>query len=119
MRLSKTGLLIIGIIPIIFGLIIIYNYWIAIAKLFPLGMTTSLIFPQLVVIGIAVFLGASVYWGILVYYIHLLQENEVVIQSNFSRLAGSGTSHLENARKLIGDVLRDIRASEDRLRPHQ
>ncbi len=58
------------------------------------------------------FLGASVYWGILVYYIYMLQENEVLIQDNFNELAGSGTKHLENAKTLIGQVLDDIKTSE-------
>lgn len=117
MRLSKNNLLIIGIVPIILALIIIYNFWTAIQTLLPLGMTTYLIYDQLVVIGAAVFLGASVYWGILVYYIYLIQENEVLIQDNFTQLAGSGTAHLENAKKLIGKVLEDIKATE--LKPHQ
>lgn len=119
MRLSKTNLLIIGIVPIIMGLIIIYNFWIAITTLQPRGMTTFFIFDQLIIIGAAAFLGASIYWGIMVYYTYLLQENEIIIQSNFTRLAGSGTLHLENAKKLINKVLQDIKASEDRLKPRQ
>lgn len=117
MRLSKNNLLIIGIVPIILGLIIIYNFWTAIQTLFPLGMTTYLIYNQLAVIGAAVFIGGSIYWGILVYYIYLIQENEVLIQNNFTQLAGSGTAHLESAKKLIGKVLEDIKATE--LKPHQ
>ena len=118
MRLSKTNLLIIGIVPIILGMVIMYNGWIAVQTLFPLGMTTYLIYNQLVVIGAAVFLGGSAYWGILVYYIHLMQENEVVIQDNFTQLARSGTAHLENAKTLITKVLEDIK-SADLLKPHQ
>ncbi len=116
MRLSKTNLIIIGIVPIVFGLIIMYNFWTAIEELYPRGMTTYLVFDQLVAIGAAVLLGASIYWGILVYYIYLLQENEVLIQNNFSQLAGSGTKHLESAKKLINQVLVDIKASE-KLKP--
>jgi hypothetical protein len=117
MRLSKNNLLIIGIVPIIFGLIIIYNFGIAIGKLFPLGQTTYFIYDQLVVIGAASFIGGSIYWGILVYYIYLVQENEVLIQDNFTQLAGSGTAHLESAKKLISKVLEDIKATD--LKPHQ
>jgi hypothetical protein len=118
MRLSKNSLVIIGIVPIILGLIIMYNFWIAIEKLYPLGMTTYLIFDQIVVIGAAVFLGTSVYWCILVYYIYLMQENEVFIQDNFTQLAGSGTAHLQNAKKLIAKVLDDIKVTE-RIKPQQ
>ncbi|MCZ7396585.1 MAG: hypothetical protein ABOK23_06175 [Candidatus Methanoperedens sp.] len=112
MRLSKNNLLIIWIVPIIFGLIIIYNFWTAIQTLLPRGMSTYLIYNQLAVIGAAVFIGGAVYWSVLVYYIHLIQENEVVIQDNFTQLAGSGTAHLESAKKLITKVLEDIKAVE-------
>jgi len=54
----------------------------------------------------------SVYWGILVYYIYMIQENELIIQDNFNQLAGSGTRHLENAKNLIGQVLDDIRQAK-------
>ncbi|MFZ3060592.1 MAG: hypothetical protein WA102_12760 [Candidatus Methanoperedens sp.] len=118
MRLSKNNLVIIGIVPIIIGLIIMYNFWIAIEKLYPLGMTTYMVFNQMVVIGAAVFLGGSVYWGILVYYIYLMQENEVFIQDNFTQLAGSGTAHLQNAKALIAKVLADIKVTE-RIKPQQ
>lgn len=118
MRISKNNLLIIAIVPIILGMVIMYNGWIAVQTLFPLGMTTYLIYNQLVVIGAAVFLGGSAYWAILVYYIHLMQENEVAIQDNFTQLAGSGTAHLENAKGLIAKVLDDIKITE-RLKPQQ
>ncbi len=112
MRLSKNNLLIIGIVPIIFGLIIIYNFFTAIQTLVPRGLSTYLIYSQLVAIGAAVFIGGAIYWAILVYYIYLIQENEVVIQSNFTQLAGSGTAHLESAKELIAKVLEDIKTVE-------
>ncbi len=112
MRLSRTNILLIGIVPIIFGLIIIYNYFDSLDKLLPGGMTVARTHDQLVVIGIAGFLGMSVYWSILVYYIYMIQKNELLIQDNFNELAGSGTRHLENAKKLIGQVLDDIKTSE-------
>lgn len=117
MRISKNNLLIIWIVPIILSLVIMYNFWISVSKLYPLGMTTYLVFNQMVVIGAAIFLGGSVYWSALIYYVYLLQENEVLIQDNFTQLAGSGTKHLENAKKLISKVLEDIRATE--LKPQQ
>jgi hypothetical protein len=89
-----------------------YNFWISITTLYPLGRSTYLLFDQLVVIGAALFIGASIYWGILVYYIYLLQEHEITIQTNFEELAGSGTKHLESAKKLINQVLEDIKTSE-------
>jgi hypothetical protein len=112
MRLSKTNLLLIGTVPIVFGMIIIYNYFISIDRLYTLGLTAYLVHDKLVAIGTAVFLGASIYWGILVYYIYLLQENEILIQDNFNKLAGSGTKHLKNAKTLISQVLEDIKTSE-------
>jgi hypothetical protein len=112
MRLSKTNIIMIGIVPIIFGLIITYNYFVSLDKLFPLGLTVYRVHDQLVVIGIAGFLGLSVYWSILVYYIYMIQENELLIQDNFNQLAGSGTRHLKNAKILIGQVLDDIKTNE-------
>ncbi len=112
MRLSKINILLIGIVPIIFGLIIVFNYFVSIDKLLPLGLTVSKVHDQLVVIGIAGFLGLSIYWSILVYYIYNIQENELLIQDNFNELAGSGTKHLENAKNLIEQVLDDIKTSD-------
>ncbi len=117
MRLSKNNLLIIGIIPIIVGLIIFYNFIDAINILRPRGMTTAMVYYQLLGISTALFLGAIIYWGILVYYIYLIQENEVFLQDNFTQLAGSGTAHLQSAKKLISQVLQDIKSTE--LKPHQ
>ncbi len=116
MRLNKNNLLIIWIVPIILGLFIIINFWIAITALYPRGMSTYLIFSQLIIIGIAVFLGISIYWSILIYYIYRLQQNEVLVQKNFTQLAGSGTLHLENAKKLINKVLEDIKIDEAKLK---
>lgn len=116
MRLSKNNLLIIGIVPIIFGLIMIYNFGFAIQTMAgstpPLGNSVRLIFWPLVIIGGAVFIGGVIYWCILVYYIYLMQKSEVVIQDNFTQLAGSGTAHLESAKKLIAKVLEDIKTVE-------
>ncbi len=122
MRLSKNNLTIIGILPIILGLVIMYNFWTAIQTLAiqapPIGNSVRLIYAPLVIIGAAIFLGASVYWCILVYYIYMIQENEVFIQDNFTQLAGSGTAHLQNAKALIGKVLDEIKVTE-RLKPQQ
>lgn len=117
MRLSKNNLLVIWIVPVILGLVIGNNFWTAVGKLLPLKMTTFLIYDKLVVIGAAIFLGGLVYWSIIIYYIYQIQENEILIQDNFTQLAGSGTKHLENAKKLIGKVLDDIKSTE--LKPHQ
>ena len=102
--------------PILIFLVVMYNFWIAIATLYPRGMTTHLIFNQLIMIGIAVFLGVCVYWSILIYYVYLMQENEVLVQDNFSKLAGSGTLHLQNAKGLISKLLEDIKASEAKMK---
>src|SRR3990170_8520213 len=112
MRLSKNNLLIIGTIPIIIGLIIFYNFIVAINILKPGGMTTAMIYYQLLGISTAMFVGFIAYWGILIYYIYLLQKNEIFIQDNFTQLAGSGTAHLQNAKKLISQVLQDIKSTE-------
>ncbi|VVB86197.1 Uncharacterised protein [uncultured archaeon] len=112
MRLSKTNILLIGIVPIVFGLIIIFDYFVSLNLLLPNGLTVAKTYSQLVVIGIAAFLGLSIYWSILVYYIYMIQENEILIQGNFTELAGSGTKHLENAKSLIEQVLKDIKTTE-------
>ncbi|GFO98031.1 hypothetical protein ig2599ANME_2242 [groundwater metagenome] len=112
MRLSKTNIFLIGIVPIIFGLIVVYNYFVSLDILYQGGLTVYRVHGQLVVIGIAGFLGMTVYWSILVYYIYMMQENELLIQDNFNQLAGSGTKHLENAKNLIGQVLEDIKTRE-------
>ena len=117
MRLTKNNLLIIGIIPIVLGLIIFYNFISAIDILRPGGMTTAMIYYQLFAISGAMFIGASIYWGILVFYVYQLQENEVFIQDNFTQLAGSGTAHLQNAKTLISKVLDGIKSTD--LKPHQ
>jgi len=117
MRLSKNNLLVVGIIPIIIGLIIFYILIEAINILQPGGMTTAMVYYQLLGIATAMLVGAVVYWVILVYYIYLIQENEVFIQDNFTQLAGSGTAHLQNAKELISQVLQDIKSTE--LKQHQ
>jgi hypothetical protein len=117
MRLTKNKLLILGIIPIFLGLFIIYFFISAIDELRPGGKTTSMIYYQLLAISGAMFIGASIYWGILVYYVYLLQENEVFIQDNFTQLAGSGTAHLKNAKTLISKVLDEIKSTD--IKPHQ
>lgn len=116
MRLSKNNLLLLGILPIVLSLIIFYNFVAAINILRPGGMTTAMIYYQLIGIASAMFLGAVVYWGILVYYIYLIQQNEIILQDNFTQLAGSGTAHLQNAKKLISKVLDDIKSTD--LKPH-
>lgn len=116
MRLSKNNLILIWIIPVILGLIVMLNFWNAISILDTRGMTTHLIFYQVAIIGIAVFIGLVLYWSIVIYYIHLLQDNEDKIYDNFTELAGSGTSHLSNAKRLIGKVLDNLKTNEDKLR---
>lgn len=119
MRLSKNNLILIWMIPVILGIVIMYNFWYAISALETRGMTTHLIFNQVAIIGIAVFLGLVLYWSIVIYYIHLMQENEIKIQDNFTELAGSGTSHLSNAKRLIGKVLEDLKTNEDKLKTNK
>ena len=119
MRLSKNNLIVIWIIPVILGLIVMFNFWNAISALETRGMTTHMIFNQVAIIGIAVFLGLVLYWSIVIYYIHLMQENEIKIQDNFTELAGSGTSHLSNAKRLIGKVLENLKTNEDKLKTNK
>ncbi len=117
MRLSKNNLIIIGIIPIIFGLLIYYFFLDAIYVLRPGGKTTAMVYYQLLGISTAMFIGAVIYWALLVHYINLIQENEALIQNNFTQLAGSGTAHLQDAKKIIGKVLDEIKSAE--RKPHQ
>jgi hypothetical protein len=117
MRLNKNKLLIFGIIPIILGLVIFYNFITAIDILRPSGRTTYMIYYQLIGISTAMLVGFIVYWAIVVYYIYLIQENEVFIQDSFTELAGSGTAHLKNAKNIISKVLEDIKSTD--LKQHQ
>ncbi len=114
MRLSKNNLILIGIIPIVFGLIIYLNFIWAINKLEPGGKTAAMIYYQLLGIATAMFIGAIIYWALLVHYINLMQESEALIQDNFTQLAGSGTAHLQHAKKIIGKVLDEIKSAQQK-----
>ncbi len=96
MRLSKQSLILAIIVPLVFGLIIIWNFMSAIntlVKAVPDG-STAIIYDQLVYIGIFSFLALAVYWCVMVYLIHLLQENLAILDANLDKAANIGAKHL-------------------------
>jgi len=105
MRLSKDSLAILTLAPLVFGLVILYNFIKAINILQPLGQSTFLIYDQLVIIGVASFLALGVYWCIMMYLIYLLQENMRVLDNNLDRAADIGARHLSESKHLLKQVI--------------
>ena len=112
MRLSKQSLILAIIVPLIFGLIIIWNFMSAINTLAPLGQSTSLIYNQLVYIGIFSFLTLGVYWCVMVYLIHLLQENLATLDANLDKAADIGAKHLSESKNLLNQVISILKRYE-------
>lgn len=112
MRLSKQSLILAVIIPLIFGLIILWNFKSAIDTLKPLGQSTSLIYSELVVIGVFSFLALAVYWCVMVYLIHLLQENLTILDENLEKAADIGAKHLSESKNLLNQVISILKRYE-------
>jgi len=112
MRLSKQSLILAIIVPLVFGLIIIWNFMSAINKLAPLGQSTALIYNQLVLIGIFSFLALAVYWCVMVYLIHLLQENLAILDANLDKAADIGAKHLSESKNLLNQVISILKRYE-------
>jgi uncharacterized membrane protein len=112
MKLSKQSLIIATIVPLVFGVIILYNFMGAINILQPLGQSTALIYGQLVVIGIVSFLALAVYWCVMMYLIYLLQENLLVLDANLDKAADIGAKHLSDSKNLLNQVISILKRYE-------
>jgi hypothetical protein len=112
MKLSKQSLILATIVPIIFGVIILYNFMSAINILQPLGQSTALIYNELVIIGILSFLALAVYWCIMMYLIYLLQENLLLLDANLDKAADIGAKHLTESKNLLNQVISILKRYE-------
>jgi hypothetical protein len=112
MRLSKQSLILATIVPMIFGIVILWNFMDAIGILQPLGQSTSLIYSQLVVIGIFSFLALAVYWCVMMYLIYLLQENLMILDANLDKAADIGAKHLTESKNLLNQVIAILKRYE-------
>ncbi len=114
MKMSKQSLIIATIIPLIFGVIILYNFMDSInilIKAFPDGAAAK-IYLQLVNIGIFSFLALTVYWCVMIYLIHLLQENLIMLDSNLDKAADIGARHLSESKSLLNQVINILKRYE-------
>ena len=114
MKLSKQSLILATIVPLIFGLIIIWNFMSAINTLVeavPEGSTAK-IYYQLVYIGIFSFLALTVYWCVMMYLIYLLQENLIMLDSNLDKAADIGAKHLSESKSLLNQVISILKRYE-------
>ncbi len=114
MKLSKQSLILATIVPLIFGLIIVWNFMSAIntlATLVPDGSTAK-IYSQLVYIGILSFLALAVYWCVMMYLIYLLQENLMSLDSNLDKAADIGAKHLTESKNLLNQVISILKRYE-------
>ena len=112
MRLSKQSLVLATIVPLIFGIIILWNFKSAIDILAPLGQSTAKIYDQLIYIGIFAFLALAVYWSVMVYLIYLLQENLLTLDSNLDKAADIGAKHLSESKNLLNQVINILKRYE-------
>lgn len=112
MRLSKQSLVTATVVPLVFGIIILYSFVSAINILQPLGQSTSLIYDQLMVIGVVSFLALAVYWCIMMYLIYLLQENLLILDANLDKAADIGAKHLSESKNLLNQVISILKRYE-------
>ncbi|MCZ7360650.1 MAG: hypothetical protein O8C55_11290 [Candidatus Methanoperedens sp.] len=112
MKLSKHSLILATIVPLFFGLIILYYFKAAIDILQPLGQSTAMIYNQLIVIGIFAFLALAVYWCVMMYLIYLLQENLMILDSNLDKAADIGAKHLSESKNLLNQVISILKRYE-------
>ncbi len=112
MRLSKQTLVLATIVPLIFGVIILWNFMDGIGILKPLDQSTALVFNQLVVIGIFSFLALAVYWCVMMYLIYLLQENLLSLDENLGKAADIGAKHLTESKNLLNQVIAILKRYE-------
>lgn len=114
MKLSKQSLILATIVPLIFGIIILYNFISAINTLEPLGQSTHMVYTQLLYIGIFSFLALAVYWCVMMYLIYLLQENLFLLDANLDKAADIGAKHLSESKNLLNQVISILKRYESR-----
>jgi hypothetical protein len=113
MRLSKQNLIIATLVPLIFGLLILYNFISAKNILVDNGIESAvLIKDQLLFIGIIGFLALAVYWCVMMYLIYLLQENLQILDSNLDKAADIGAKHLSESKNLLNQVISILKRYE-------
>jgi hypothetical protein len=113
MRLSKQNLIIATLVPLIFGLFILYNYIDAKNILVNNGVqSAALIQDQLLWIGIVGFLTLAVYWCVMMYLIYLLQENLQILDANLGKAADIGAKHLSESKNLLNQVISILKRYE-------
>jgi hypothetical protein len=112
MKLSKQSLIIATIVPLVFGIIILYNFISAIDILRPVAPSTALIYNQLFVIGVFLVLTFAVYWCVMMYLIYLLQENLIILDANLDKAADIGAKHLSESKNLLNQVISILKRYE-------
>lgn len=112
MKLSKQSLIIATTVPLVFGVLILYNFISAINILRPVAPSTAMIYSQLYVIGLLLILTFAVYWCIMMYLIYLLQENLLVLDKSLDRAADVGAKHLSESKNLLNQVINILKRYE-------
>ncbi len=112
MKLSKHSLILATIVPLLFGIVILYNFIAAINILQPLDRSTTLVYDQLVVIGVFSLLAFAVYWCVMMYLIHLLQQNLLILDANLDKAADIGARHLSDSKNLLNQVISILKKYE-------
>ncbi len=112
MKLTKPSLILATIVPLIFGVIILYFFKSAIDVLYDLKGSTYLIYDQLVIIAIFSFLALTVYWLVMMYLIYLLQENLMTLDSSLDKAADIGSKHLSESKSLLNQVINILKRYE-------
>lgn len=114
MRLTKNILLIAWLIPIILGLIALYEYIVAINRLLVKGIgVTPFIYTEMLVTAVALFLAFIVYWTVMMYLIYLLQENLILLDAHLEKAADLGAKHLQESKSLLNQVLTILKRYEE------
>lgn len=114
MKLSKNFLILAAVIPLIFGVLILWNFISAIntlATVVPNGSTAK-IYDQLILIGFLSFLALAIYWCVMVYLIDLLQENLFMLDENLDKAADIGAKHLTDSKNLLNQVIAILKRYE-------
>ncbi len=113
MRLSKQSLIVATIAPLVFGVIILWEFMNAINILWQNNQpTTLLIYNELVYIGAFSFLALAVYWCVMMYLIYLLQENLIGLDANLGKAADIGAKHLTESKNLLNQVIAILKRYE-------